>query len=406
MAIGAGITVQAEDWPQFRGPTSDGLSTAKNTPVEWNTERNVRWKVVIPGSGWSSPVTSNGKIYLTTAAPTEGRSAISLRVLCLNADGKVEWNVAVVEPEEGLTKAKHQKNSQASPTPTLAGDRLYVHFGHLGTAALDLSGKVLWKQTGIQYPPVHGNGGSPAIIGDLVVFNCDGERDPFMAALDAKTGKLRWKTPRDIIVKKYFSFSTPLEIEIGGSKQIISASSGFVGGFDPANGKELWRVRYGEGYSVVPRPVFAGGWLYIGTGFDRPSILAIDPKGAHGDVTETNIKWTLAKGAPNTPSLLVAGDEVYAVSDGGIASCVDAKTGSVHWNERLKGNFSASPIYADGKVYFQNETGVGFVVKAGRKFELLAENDLKEKTLASYAVMGDTLLIRSESHLWRIGAAK
>jgi outer membrane protein assembly factor BamB len=394
----------ADEWPQFRGPTGQGLSTATNVPLEWSATSNIAWQTRIPGTGWSSPVLSRDRLYLTTAVRASDDSPVSLRALCVSApDGKILWDVEVFHPNEADTKARHQKNSLASPTPIVRGDRLYVHFGHLGTAALDLAGKILWRQTGIVYPPVHGNGGSPVLAGDILAFSCDGERDPFLIALDAATGDVRWKTPRLTPAKKNFSFSTPLEIQVGDSVQLVSPGSGFVGGYSRKDGHELWRIRYGEGYSVVPRPVFAHGLLFISSGFDHPVLLAIDPKDASGDATEAKVVWTIRKGAPLTPSMLVVGDELYFVSDGGFATCADARTGKIHWSERLRGDFSASPVYADGRIYFQNESGGASVIKPGTTFELLAQNDLGERTFASYAVADGALFIRSESHLWHIG---
>jgi outer membrane protein assembly factor BamB len=187
-----------------------------------------------------------------------------------------------------------------------------------------------------------------------------------------------------------------------GKRQVISPGSGAVCAYDPKTGAELWRVRYGEGYSVVPRPVLADGMLFLASGYDRPVLHAIRTGGV-GDVTDTHVAWTLAKGAPNTPSMVVVGDLLYCVSDSGIASAVEAKTGTVVWSERLGGDFSASIVYADGRLYFQNESGVGFVVKPGRTFELLSKNDLGERTLASYAVDDGALFIRTAGHLYRIG---
>jgi outer membrane protein assembly factor BamB len=401
---GAAAAAEAGGWPQFRGPTGQGISYATNVPLHWSATSNVVWKTAMPGRGWSSPVLANGRLYLTTAIGGEDAASVSLRALCVNAiDGAILWNIEVLHPEPSSAKTIHQKNSPASPTPIIDRGRLYVHFGHMGTAALDISGQILWRQTGLTYSPLHGNGGSPALLGDMLVFSCDGTKDPFIVALDAGTGDVRWKTPRNTAAKKTFSFSTPLVIEVDGARQIISPGSGFVGAYDPANGHEIWKARYGEGYSLVPRPVFALGLLFIGTGFDQPTVLAIKPAGARGDVTESHIAWTIRKGAPNIPSLLVVGDELYFVADSGVATCADARTGEIHWNERLGGNFSASPVYADGRIYFQNEAGAGFVVKRGKTFTLLAQNDLAERTLASYAVADNTLFIRSESNLWRVG---
>ena len=397
----------AADWPQFRGPTGQGHSDATGVPVRWGAGRNVAWKVPVPGRGWSSPVLARGRLYLTTAVGGEGgkggEGGLSLRAMCLDAaDGKIVWGVEVFRVDAARAGAIHQKNSPASSTPLVSGDALYVHFGHMGTAALDRSGKVRWRQTEIQYPPVHGNGSSPVLADRLLVFTCDGASDPFLAAVDAGTGAVRWKTPRDTHARSTFSFATPLLIEVDGKKQLISPASGFVGGYDPATGREIWRVRYGQGYSVVPRPVYAHGLLYVSSGFEKAVLYAIRPAGASGDVTDTHVAWRITRGAPLTPSPLVVGDELYFVSDAGIATCADAKTGAVHWSERLEGNYSASPVAAEGRVYFQSESGVASVVKAGKTFQPLAENDLGERSLASYAVGDGALFIRTERHLWRI----
>jgi outer membrane protein assembly factor BamB len=403
--VGAFVSAQlfaANDWSEFRGPTGQGLSTAKNVPIHWNATSNVVWKTAIPGEGWSSPVLVDGKIYLTTAVTDSTNT--SLRALCVNAnDGRIQWNVEVLKPDPDAAREIHKKNSLASPTPIVRDGRVYVHFGHMGTAALDLSGKILWQQTTLKYSPMHGNGGSPALVGDALVFSCDGETDPFIVALDAKTGAVRWKTPRTGTASRLFSFSTPLAIEVDGATQIISPTSGFVAAYDPKDGREIWRARYPEGFSLITRPVFAHGLLFISSSFMRPAVYAIKPAGAKGDVTDTHIAWSYPKGAPNTPSPLVVGDELYFVSDSGIATCLNARTGGLHWSERLGGGFSASPVLAEGRIYFQNEEGVGTVLKAGKSFEVLARNDLGERTLASPAVTDNTLFLRSKSQLWRIG---
>jgi outer membrane protein assembly factor BamB len=236
-----------------------------------------------------------------------------------------------------------------------------------------------------------------------LIFSCDGGPDPLVVALDANTGAVRWKTPRNTTATRKFSFSTPLAIDVNGATQIISPGSGFVGGYNPKDGTEIWRVRYGEGYSVITRPVYAHGLLFVSSSYDRPVLYAIKPADAKGDVTDTHVAWTHSKGVPNTPSPLVVGDELYFVSDGGIATCLDARSGNMHWNERVGGGFSASPVLAEGRLYFQNEEGVGTVLKAGKTFEVLARNEIGERTLASIAVTDSVLFLRSRSHLWRIG---
>jgi outer membrane protein assembly factor BamB len=414
LLAGLAATASAEDWPQFRGPTGQGISTSKDVPVEWGATKNVAWNVEVPGRGWSSPVLTAGKLYLTTAVgantmgdgntPVNATSDTSLRALCIDAaTGKTDWDVEVFHRSRAETPPMHPKNSQASPTPIVAGDRLFVHYGHLGTAALDLSGKVLWRQT-IEYKPAHGNGGSPVLFDGLLIFNCDGVADPFVVALDAKTGEVKWKTPRNSPARKQFSVATPQVIQLeSGAAQLISPASGFVGAYDPKDGRELWRVRYGEGYSVVPRPAFANGVVVLSSGYDKPVTYAIKVDGAGGDVTKTHVAWKSHKAAPATPSPLIVGDEVFIISDNGMATCCDLMTGDVHWTQRLDGDFSASPLAAEGRVYFQNEAGVGYVVKASKTFEQLAENDLGERCLASYAVTDGALFIRTEHHLWKIG---
>jgi outer membrane protein assembly factor BamB len=388
----------ATDWPQFRGSEGNGHSPAKNLPLTWDATKNVAWKTELPGKGWSSPALHKGRLYLTTAE--EVGSELSLRALCHDAaTGKPLWATEVI-----LTPPvkHHSKNSQASPTAIVDGDRVYVHFGHYGTACLDLAGKVVWKQSELKYSPVHGNGGSPILVGNALIFSCDGGSDPFVVALDKASGKVLWKVKRETTAKRNFSFSTPTLITVKGQQQLITPGSGVVCALDPKTGAELWRCRYGEGYSVIPKPVFGHGMIFVSSGYDKPVLHAIRADGK-GDVTDTHIAWKLEKGAPHTPSPLLVGNELYVVSDAGIASCLDAKTGQVHWSERVGGNYSASPLLADGKIYLQNETGTGVVLKPGKTFEKLAENALGEKTLASYAVTDGALFIRTEKHLYRIG---
>jgi outer membrane protein assembly factor BamB len=396
-------TARADNWPEFRGPTGQGISTAAGVPIRWSASEGIAWKQPIPGTGWSSPVLVDGRIYLTTAVEQGGEGAISLRALCVDAtSGSILWDVEAIRPTADEAKVMHQKNSLASPTPVVVGDRVYVHFGHMGTAALDLAGNVLWRQTEIDYDPTHGNGGSPVVVNDFLIFSCDGAADPFLIALDRANGQPRWKVPRQEMKAQSFSFSTPLVIEVDGAPQLISPASGYVGAYDPTTGREIWRVTYGDGFSVIPRPVFAHGMLYICSGYTRANILAIDPAGARGDATADHVRWQSNRSVPFTPSVLVVGDELYFVSDNGVATCVDARTGDQHWTERLGGAFSASPVFAGGNIYFLSEEGVTSVVKAGKTYELVASNDLGERALASPAVDDGVIFLRTQSHLWRV----
>lgn len=393
---------RAEDWPEFRGPTGQGLVTKGELPTTWGKDKNIAWKQAIPGKGWSSPIVVGGRVYLTTAAPVKDSNGLSLEALCLDAgNGAILWEKEIFRQDGKRSPSIHSKNSHASPTPLIRGEKLFVHFGHQGTACLNLKGDVLWQNVSLRYAPVHGNGGSPILVDDLLVFSCDGGDQRFIAALDVADSKVRWKTDRTAETDRNFSFSTSLLIEVNGQKQIISPGSGAVTAYDPVNGKEIWWVRY-KGYSVVPRPVYGHGLIFVSTGYDRPSFLAIRADGK-GDVTDTHVVWKTNKAAPLTPSPLLVGEELYTVSDSGMACCRDARTGEIHWQERLGGTYSASPLLAGGKLYFLSEQGSTAVVRAEKRFQLVAKNVLGERSLASPAAASGALFIRTEKHLYRIG---
>ena len=393
------FSMRAADWPQFRGPNGQGHADVRDLPTEWSLAQNIVWREEIPGGGWSSPIIQRGRIYLTTAVQSSSGGTLSLRVLCLDTHtGKTLWNTQVfsTSPVQG-----HQKNSHASPTPITDGDRIYAHFGPYGTAALGLNGQILWHNTSLKYSSVHGNGGSPILAGEALIFSCDGASNPFIVGLNKATGEVLWRTQRNAGAKRTFSFSTPLALTVNGRTQVISPTSGAVIAYDPKDGKEIWRVHYPEGYSVVPCPVAGHGLVYVSSAFDNPVLYAIRPDG-RGDVTKSHVAWSISKGAPKTCSPLLADDEIYFLSDAGIMTCANAKTGAIHWQERVGGNYSASPVFGDGKIFVQSEEGVGTALKAGKTFEVLARNDLKERSLASYAIDDGVIYIRTAKHLFRI----
>jgi outer membrane protein assembly factor BamB len=404
--LAAGVASAEALWPEFRGPGGQGHSTATGLPLEWAPDKNVVWRAALPGVAWSSPVVANGKIFLTDAAPLDSKdpdAGVSLRVTALTAaTGKVAWDREIFRLTDPQALRKHDKNSHASPSPVYEKGRIYAHFGHHGTACVDETGKVLWSTQENRYPPVHGTGGSPVIVDDLLIFNTDGASDPAVLALDKATGKVRWKAPRPMTPASKFSFSTPLLITVKGRPELISAGSGIIQALNPKDGTEIWHVLTGNGFSVVPRPVFAQGLLFLSSGYQQPTGYAIRPDGA-GDVTATHVAWTLTKRVPLNPSMLVVGEELYMLADSGVFSCVDAKTGQVHYEERLLGSSSASLLSADGRIYAIDEQGKSAVVKPGKTFELLATNELQERTLASMAVCDSDLLVRTEKALYRIG---
>lgn len=388
----AGV-LRAEDWPQFRGPSGQGHSLETGLPVEWSDTKNVRWKAPVPGAGWSSPSIVGDRIWLTAA--TEGET--SLRLIALNRnDGKLLQDTEVFQVR-GKGPGMHKKNTVASPTAIVNGDRIYVHYGFNGTACLKSNGEVLWKQT-IRYEPQHGPGGSPVLFEDLLIFSCDGFDAQFVVALDAATGKIRWKTARG---KGNQAYTTPLVIQHKGAPQLISPGANRAYAYDPRTGKELWYIEYGDGFSNVPRAVYAHGLVYICSGFFQPILFAVRPDGT-GNVTESHVAWSHKRAVSLTPSPLAVGNELYMVSDNGIATCFDAKTGNVHWQQRIGGNHSASPVFADGRIYFLSEEGESLVIAPGTQFRELARNTVPERTLASLAISGKAIYLRGDKHLYRI----
>lgn len=399
------VSLRAADWNRFRGPAGDGHSSAKNLPTEWSRTKNVAWKNEDVGEGWSSPVVWGDRIYLTAARPRSGGGPLerNLFAICIDGrSGKTIWDKLIFEQTASVAQRIHKKNSHASPTPITDGEHLWIHFGTQGTACLTLDGNVVWKRDDIHYRMNHGNGGSPILVDNVLFFSCDGSDRAFVIALDKSTGDTLWRKERPPVANsKLFSFNTPAAIEVDGRTQILSQGSDILTAFDPASGDEIWWFKY-DGYSVIPKPLVAHGLVYICTSFNRSTLYAIDPTGK-GDVTETHEVWSSSRSIPKTPSLIAVGNEIYSVSDDGVVTCFDALKGRQHWQQRIGGNYSASPIYADGKIYFLSETGVTTIVKPNpAKYQEVARNDMQEATLASMAVIGNDLLIRTDKALYRI----
>jgi outer membrane protein assembly factor BamB len=386
------VPILVQDWPEFRGPTGQGHSDERGLPLTWSETKNVRWKTAIPGRGWSSPAIQGDRIWLTTATE-EGKS---LRAICVDRNtGAILRDIEVFRLKSSAQI--HDKNSHASPTPVIEGDRVFLHFGAHGTACITQSGDIVWK-TRLDYDNgQHGPGGSPVIYDNLLIVSCDGQEMQYVVALDKLTGKVRWRKYR----QGAQAYTTPLVVRLPAGDQVISPGAFRAIAYDPRTGRELWQVRYGDGFSNVPRPVYGDGLVFICTGFHQPSVLAVRLDG-RGDVTKSHIAWTQKRGAPLTPSPLLVGDELYMVSDNGIASCVDAKTGAELWRTRLGGNHSASPIYADGRIYFLSEEGQSVVIAPGKQFKTLATNQLDGPTLASMAVSNGSIFVRSQTHLYRL----
>jgi len=387
----------AAEWPQFRGPLGNGHSSATKLPLTWSEETHVAWKVAVPGRGWSSPIVIDGKIWVTTAFDDDH----SLRALAIDqGTGAIVHDVEVFRPE--AWQEAHPENSNASPTPVAEPGRVYVHFGTYGTAALSTTdGEILWRNDRLQFQHEVGPGSSPILWRDLLIVNCDGTDERFVAALDKRTGKLVWKAPRSIEIDGRGShrkaFSTPLVIQSAGRQQLISPAAGQVSSYDPATGEEIWRVRY-EGYSNVPRPVAGLGLVFVDTGYIKPHLLAIHPGGT-GDVTESHVRWRYHWQVPANPSPLLIGD---MVSDWGNASWLDARKGEDLWRQRLRGRYYASPIYAGGRIYTFSLEGRTVVLAADDTYSELASSTLEGRIRASPAVADSAFFIRTETHLYRL----
>jgi outer membrane protein assembly factor BamB len=386
------------DWPQFRGPNADGIVKDEPSPLEWSDTKNVAWKVAIAGLGWSSPTVVGDRVFLTTA--TKNGDGLSLRALALDAKrGSVVWDREVFSVAKAPTI--HPKNSHASPTPIVDGDFIYVHFGPHGTAKLSaVDGSEQWRCTELDYPPVHGGGGSPILHAGKLFVVCDGSSNPFVAAVNADTGKVAWKTLRSETGKQNHSFVTPTVTTVEGKGRLLAPGPQHMAAYDVETGAEVWKVR-APGWSVVPQPAVGHGMVFYNHDYDNPELMAVK-LGGQGDVTDSHVVWRMKRGAPSTPSPLLLGEELYFVNDKGFASCVNARSGERYWMERLGGTYSASPIFVNDRILFLSEDGEATWVKPGRKFEVLGKNTVPGRTLATPAFSEGAMYLRTDTHLYKV----
>ena len=416
-ALSIGRLAEAEqDWPQFRGPRGDGSSMAKDVPLTWSETNNVAWKVAVPGRGRSSPIVLKDRVWLTTALEQgvkretiesddmQTAEHVTLEAVCVEAArGRILWRTALFEVEKPAPV--HWYNSWATPTPVVESGRVYCDFGTFGTACLDAkTGRIRWR-THLAVDHHVGPGSSPVLCGNLLILVRDGRDSQYVAAVDKQTGKTVWKVDRPPIkasrgnLKK--SFVTPLVVSTGGRTQLVSPGAHWVVSYEPGTGKELWRARHGEGFSIGSCPVFNQGLAIFSTGCMKAQLCAVRVDG-EGDVTATHVAWKIPRQVPVMSSPVLAGDEIYWVSDEGMASCGDARTGEIHWQERLGGLHLASPLYAEGRVYFFAQDGRATVVKAGRQFVKLAENRVEGPLVATPAIVDGAIVLRTDSELYRV----
>ena len=392
----------ATPWPEFRGPTGDGVSDEKHLPLEWSESQGIDWKTPLPGKAWSSPVLWDDLVWLTNA--TEDGRRLSAMAVAINS-GRIVHDITVFEI--AAPQFCHPFNSYASSTPAIERDRLYVHYGSAGTACLDTAtGRIIWARQDLPCDHFRGPGSSPIIHGDLLIVAFDGFDLQYVVALDKRTGKTVWRKNRDIDygtddgdAKK--AYPTARVITSEGREQVVLPSAGATIAYDPASGDELWRVNHG-GMNASARPLFAHGMVYINTAAGGMRFLAVRPDGS-GDVTGSHIAWKSSQGGGSRSSQLLLGDRLFLLGDAGTATVLDAHSGKAVWQKRLGGEFSASPVLAAGRIYASNQNGDTVVLSASDPYAVLATNTLDDGCMASPAVFAGAIYLRTKTHIYKIG---
>ena len=419
-----GQFASAEDWNQFRGPNGNAISNASNSP-ESVSQSNVAWKTAIPGTGWSSPVVSGNRIWITTAETTAATSeqiaaktrgvqfakiktvagSVRFRAICVDAsNGQIIHNLSLLQVND--PDLINPLNSYASPTAAIAGQHVICHFGSYGTWCIDQrSGTTVWQNRLVVDHSV-GPGSSPIVSGNRVILVCDGIDQQFVAGLDLETGQQAWKTNRPEIrstngeYRK--AYSTPLLIELGGQKQAVIPGAQWVCAYDPQSGKELWRADYGEGFSTTPMAIYESGLLICSTGYMKGELFAIKPTG-NGNLTN-NIVWRSAKGGSKMPTAVASKGRIYSISDDGILSTLNANNGTVEKRQRIGGKFAASPLLVADKLYLGNQNGELIVLRVGSDGipQKMSTSQLDGTIMSSPAVVGSDLVIRTGKSLMRV----
>jgi outer membrane protein assembly factor BamB len=413
----------AESWPEWRGPSAQGLSSAKGLPETWSETSSIRWKSELPGRGHSTPILVGDKLWLTTAIektasadkaksklasntgdqPLTVLDSVSLHVLCVDqATGKILHDLEVLNVKD--PQWAHTLNSYASPSPIYAAGRLYAHFGSFGTVCLDAATlATVWKNEELHIMHENGPGSTPILHDKHLIAHFDGSDQQFIAAFDIETGKVAWKTERsgsmDPRPQQRKAYGTPLIVVMNGQPVVVSSAADWVYGYEPTTGKELWKIAYeGLGFSMSTCPVADAERVYISTSFGKSQVIALKYAG----LKTPEIAWRNAKNAPKMCSPVLANDLLFYIDDGGIVSCINPQTGEAHYRERLGGKFSASPIVADGKIYFASREGVVTVIPATKEFKILAQNTLDGALMASPIAVDSALYLRTEKALYRI----
>ena len=404
--------LSAENWPWFRGPSRQGTSTEQRVPFRWSSTENVAWRTEIPGLGWSSPIVYGNYVFLTSALD----DGASCHVIAVDArSGAMLWDREVFRQE---VKRKEKKNSYATPTPATDGKRVYAVFADGSIAALDFAGKVVWTNREHGYYSQHGLGASPVLYGGLLIMAFDGSSDgadkkigwqqpwdrSYLVALDTATGKEQWRAKRGL---SRIAHVTPNLASVDGKDQLVTAAGDVIQGFNPANGTLLWTVR-SQGEGVVPSVVIGDGLAFTSSGFERTTMRAVRLAGASGNVTDTHIAWEQTKGVSHIPSFVFVKPWLFSITEAGIAMAQDASTGKIIWQERVSGDYSASPVVADERVWFTSEACDTTIVEASPDFRIVATNSLNtdERCQASLAISGQRVFLRTDRALYCIRRPK
>ena len=413
LSIGYAEPTLKDQWPEFRGPNGNGIVVGeRGLPTTWSEEKNIAWKTKIDGKAWSSPVVWDDQIWITNSS-ADGKL---MEGICINKkDGKIKYRLSLFK-NETVEPLGNNVNSYGSPSPVIEKDAVYIHFGSYGTTAIDTnSGKEIWKRTDLECRHFRGPGSSPIIFQDMLILTMDGVDFQYVIALDKKTGKTKWKTERstkwddvepdgkirgDGDLRK--AYTTPTFMKVSGKTIMISPGAKSCFAYNPINGKELWNITY-SGYSNASRTVIYKDNAIINSGYGKPHLISvkIDPSAA-GDISGTHINWDIFKRVPKRSSPIIVGDQLYMTTDEGILTCLDAKTGESNWSDRMPGHYSASPIFADGKLYFFSEMGHCYVIAPGGDYNLISKNKLDSGFMASPAISGKAIYARSKTHLYRI----
>ena len=428
------ITINAQNWPSFRGPNASGVAEGTNPPVTWDLEKsqNVLWKTDIPGLSHSSPIVWGNNIFVITAVSSEAKPTFKAKdrgIDLANDDARHTWMIFALDKRngrviwtekayEGVPRAKrHVKATQANSTPVTDGRYVVALFGSEGLACYDIKGKLQWKQDlGVLNPGLWddkesswGHASSPIIYRDLVIVQADGHKQSFIAAFNLKDGKQAWRVERNEIT----SWTTPTIYQGKDRVELIANGGRFIRGYDPLTGKELWRFADNDTQVKMQAPLIANDLIYITGGYPPGRAMYAFRPGAVGDISLKSgedknafLAWSTSKGSPYTPTPIIYGDLFYVLADNGVLSAYDAKTGANVYQQRLPTSFSASPVAADGKLYLSSEDGDVFVVKAGRQYELLSRNVMGQPLMSTPALTEGMLIVRGEKAIYALGERK